>query len=318
MPEMQTPGAVVPPGAAEWIQRCVEPTAPIEAVHVRPWASVWRVPVADDVVWFKVCAHVQNFEPRLTAMLSTRWPDRVSEVLAYDVDRAWLLLADAGTPTVQLGNPPQAWLSALPLYAELQRGEAEHAPAHLAHGVPDIRLPALPTLYARLLERDLPLEPDEIERLRTFGPRLEQLSHELAACGLPDSVQHDDLHAANLYLKDQRTRILDWGDSSISHPFASLVVTFRFLEEINGFSQGDAWFARLRDAYLEPWGSGFQGTFALAMRVGAFAHVCAWVRQRDALPQSAIPQFDRAFAIILRRALVQIDESRTAAAGGCS
>ena len=37
-------------------------------------------------------------------------------------------------------------------------------------------------------------------------------------------------------------RILDWGDSSISHPFASLFVTFRFLEEITHLSPDDAWF----------------------------------------------------------------------------
>jgi hypothetical protein len=30
-------------------------------------------------------------------------------------------------------------------------------------------------------------------------------------------VQHDDLPMANLYERDGRRRILDWGDSSISH-----------------------------------------------------------------------------------------------------
>src|SRR5437660_7138514 len=39
---------------------------PIETAHDRPWATVLRVPVADGVVWFKACAPVQAFEPRLT------------------------------------------------------------------------------------------------------------------------------------------------------------------------------------------------------------------------------------------------------------
>ena len=38
---------------------------------------------------------------------------------------------------------PRAWLVALPLYAELQRGEAAHARDHLAHGVPDLRVATL-------------------------------------------------------------------------------------------------------------------------------------------------------------------------------
>ena len=68
--------------AEAWIRKYVEPTGIIETTHNRPWATVMRVPVAGDVVWFKACAEVQAFEPRLTAKLYARWPDRVTEVLA--------------------------------------------------------------------------------------------------------------------------------------------------------------------------------------------------------------------------------------------
>jgi aminoglycoside phosphotransferase (APT) family kinase protein len=66
----------------------------------------------------------------------------------------------------------------------------------------------------------------------------------------PETVQHDDLHRANVYTEGGKLRVLDWGDSSISHPFVSLVVTFRFLEEVTKLPPGDPWFARLRDAHL--------------------------------------------------------------------
>jgi hypothetical protein len=48
-----------------------------------------------------------------------------------------------------------------------------------------------------------------------------------------------------------------------------------------------------------------QETFEIAIRVGSFAHAIAWTRQRAALPRAARPDFDREFAIILRRALAQ-------------
>ena len=82
--------------AEDWIRAHVEPVGEIETEHVRPWATVLRVPLADGVAWFKACAPVQAFEPRLTAELFTRWPDRVGEVLGHDEERAWLLLADGG------------------------------------------------------------------------------------------------------------------------------------------------------------------------------------------------------------------------------
>jgi len=252
---------------------------------------------------------VQAFEPGLTAELYSRWSDRVSEVLAYDAERAWLLLADAGTPVAARGNPPEAWLAVLPRYAELQRGEAPHTPAHLAHGVPDLRVETLPARYESFLAHDLPLAVDEIARLRAFAPRFTELCSELASAGVPDTVQHDDLHGANVYERGERRRVLDWGDASISHPFASLVETFRFLER--RLPSDDPWFGRLRDAYLEPWGAGLNETFSLAMRVGTCALAIAWLRQRDNLSAEQRAEFDQWYPVVLRRAISQtIDPPR--------
>ena len=294
--------------AEEWIRAHIEPVGAIETAHERPWSTVLRVSHADGVVWFKACEAVQAFEPRLSAELFARWPDRVAEVIASDEGRSWLLLADGGTPVRELGNPPEAWLNALPSYAELQRGETAHAHDHLAHGVPDLTVAALPTRFEELLRHELPLESDEINRLRTFAPRFTGLCSELSSYGISETIQHDDLHLANLYVKGESLRVLDWGDSSISHPFASLVVTFRFLEEWNGLRPSDPWFGRLRDAYLEPWGEGLVEPFDIALRVGSFAHIIAWKRQRDHLPDDARADFDQVFAIVLRRALAQIGD----------
>jgi hypothetical protein len=206
--------------AESWIRERVEPVGAIETAHERPWSTVLRVPLADGVAWFKACAPVQAFEPRLTAELFARWPDRVPEVLGHDEERAWILLADAGTPIDLLGNPPEAWLAALPQYAELQRGETAYAHEHLIHHVPDLRVATLPARYQDLLTHDLPLVREEIGRLERFAARFGELCDELAASGLPETIQHDDLHMKNVYADGERLRLLDWGDASISHPFA--------------------------------------------------------------------------------------------------
>ena len=292
--------------AEEWVRKYVEPAGAIEMTHDRPWATVMRVPVAGGVKWFKACTQVQAFEPRLTAELYARWPDRVTEVLAIDETRHWLLLGDAGMAVVERGNPPEAWLEALPLYAELQKGETAFALDHLGHGVPDLRMAALPAGYERLLASELPLANGEVKRLSDYAPRFAELCAALAKLGIQESIQHDDLHIRNLYSDGGRLRVVDWGDSSIAHPFFSLLVTFRFLEEFNHLAPGDPWFRRLRDAYLEPWGSGLLETFEIAMRVGGFAHAIAWTRRRQALPPDARPDFDGAFAIILGQALEAI------------
>ena len=84
--------------------------------------------------------------------------------------------------------------------------------------------------------------------------------------------------------------ILDWGDSSIAHPFFSLVVAFRRLEWLAKLDRGDA------------------GTFDRALRVGEIAHLFTWMRHRSAMPPEFRSRFDEWFPKILGRALAQMDE----------
>jgi len=277
----------------------VDPAGPIDLVHARPWAAVRRVPLAGGVAWCKACARVQAFEPRLTAALAARWPERLPEVLARDEERAWLLLADAGEQ-LGLGGGAEPWLSVLPLYAELQRGEAPRAREHLRARVPDRRLSAFPALYDALLARALPLRGDDVRRLRTFAPRFAELCEELAARGIPETVQHDDLHGANVYARDGTMRILDWGDSCVSHPFLTLFVTFLHLDDVTAMPLV---LARLRDAYLEPWGrpAELRETFELAQRLGPFAHLFKELRVLDAIPPEERPRLAPDLPALLER-----------------
>ena len=290
--------------AEAWVASSAPIVGHLELVQIEPWASVFRAPLPDgETVWFKACAAHSDFEVPLTASLSVRWPSTVTDVLAHDLERRWLLMADAGERIAELGNPPERWLDLLPDYALLQIGEIDHAGDHLDVGVPDMRLARLPERYDELAAAELPLPPDEIVAIRAFSGRFAGLCAELDSHGIGATVQHDDLHMNNVYVRGGTLRVLDWGDASISHPFFSLFETFRFLTERNQLAPGDPWFGRLRDAYLAPWGSGHGATFDLAMRIAGFARAIAWLDQRDALPAPDRAEFDTGFAMILRLAL---------------
>ena len=259
-----------------------------ELVKDRPWSTVWR----DGDLWLKRCKSIWRFEPALTAALAERWPDRLPEVVGRADD--WLLLRDAGSPVDALPGAHGVWLEAIARYSELQRGEVAHVDEHLANGVPDQRNATLPACYAAMLEReDLPWRGAQLERFRRFEPRFAELCAELEDVA---SVNHDDLHIFNVY---EGPRILDWGDSCVSHPFFSLVVTFMFVESGH---------AEIRDAYLEGYG-GDRATFDLALRVGRIAHLFKWIRVRDELPPGELPEYDEHFATWwFAQAARQLDE----------
>jgi hypothetical protein len=273
----------------------------VELVKERPWATTWRVETADDVFFFKACGPVQAFEPRLTARVFARSPHLTVDVVAHDEERRWLLTRDAGVPLAVYGNPPEPWLGVLPRYAELQCVEAPHAQDHIDHGAPDLRLDVLPERFEWMLGHALPLDESELAALRRRGAGLAASCDELAAAGIPASVQHDDLHMGNIAEREGVWRIMDWGDASIAHPFFSLLATFVHLEEIGRLAPADPWFPRLRDAYLEPWGAGLVDAFALAHRIAHVAWTIAWTRQREQLPPD---EFRDRFDVRYRHALL--------------
>ena len=297
-------GTFVDIGEAEtWLRAAFPSVGPLSLVQTEPWGSVFTADEAGGPLWFKACAPTHAFEVPLTASLSRRWPDRVTDVLAYHVERRWLLMADAGEPLSVFGNPPERWHEFLPSYAELQIGETPHVAEHLAAGMPDLRVERLPEQFDLLLRADLPLAASERATLEAFAPRFAALCRDLDSAGIGPSVQHDDLHMHNVYAKGDALRVLDWGDASIAHPFFSLFEVFRFLGEVNHLPPGDPSFARLRDAYLEPWGHGRRTLFDAAHVVGGFAHAIAWLHQREQLPVADRPAFDDAFSQILHIAI---------------
>lgn len=248
--------------AHEWIRAHVEPVGPIEQPHVRPWSTILRVPTAGGNVWFKANLPVHACEAAVVGTLARLRPDRVPELLAVDLERGWLLMGDAGVRLRELVEEERSldrWLDVLPAYAELQLDAAANADELIALGVPDRRLAVLPEQAAQLL--------DDVGHVG-------EMCDELASYRIPETIQHDDFHDAQVFLRDGRYRFFDWGDACVSHPFFSLSVT---LEGVIGWGlddvAGSVDLAPFRDAYLDAFrdhGSTdeLQSALSVALRLG--------------------------------------------------
>lgn len=265
-------------------------TGPIEEVHRRPWSLVLRVPTDRGFLFFKASSAALRHEAAITAHLASRRPDVVPTPIAVDAERGWLLLPDAGVrlrELVAVERDVSRWLDVLPQYARLQRGLAGDVADLLALGAPDMRLAVLPAKYAALLDElaaldaadavgsaDGGVRAAERRRLGDAVPMVESMCAELAAYGIPETIQHDDLSDAAVYLREARYTILDWGDACVSHPFFSMSVT---LEGIIVWGPDDVAdsvnTAPYRDAYLAPFAvgrdaAGLRAAFGVAIRLG--------------------------------------------------
>jgi hypothetical protein len=166
----------------------------------------------------------------------------------------------------------------LPRYAELQLAAAPLADELLELGVPDARLSVLPGQLREVLAEPVRgLTPEQRERMLAALPEFEAMCRELAAYGVPETIQHDDLHDGQVFLHDGRYLFFDWGDSCISHPFHSLTVTLRANAARLDLEPGGRELERLRDAYLEPFGDLHEAA-DLAYRTGTVTRALAWDR----------------------------------------
>ena len=267
--------------AEAWIRERAEVAGELDQFHVRPWSTVIRVPTFAEDLYFKAVATGFLFEPALSARLFELAPDRVTAVVDTDLDRGWILMRDAGTRLREVVRSPadlHHWEAALPRYAELQIAAAPLADELVALGVPDSRLSLLPgQLRAVLASPVRGLSPDEQERAVSALPEFEAMCAELAAYGIAETIQHDDLHDGQVFLDAARYRFFDWGDSCVSHPFHSLTVTLRATAAKLDLQPGGPEVLRLRDASLEPFGD-LSEAADLAYRTGTIGRALAWDR----------------------------------------
>ena len=118
------------------------------------------------------------------------------------------------------------------------------------------------------------------ERLRGMVPRVREWAMAISAA-IPDTIQHDDLHDGQVFVRDGHYRILDWGDACVSHPFYSLSVILRSIAYTFKLRHDAPELARVRDAYLEPFSrvatrKQIRAAYPVAARLGWISRALSW------------------------------------------
>jgi Ser/Thr protein kinase RdoA (MazF antagonist) len=97
------------------------------------------------------------------------------------------------------------------------------------------------------------LSAEARKRTEDFLPQLRRECEELAAVGLPLTLQHNDLHQFNVFEVDGELRFFDFGDALLGDPLAALWVPLGGLAHRLGCPVTDPRVLRVADAALEVW-----------------------------------------------------------------
>jgi hypothetical protein len=236
-------------------------------------SAILRAPSADGDLFFKCSGDLFRSEAAVTQALARLMPDLLPEVVAVDEQRGWLLLRDLGAR--ELGEQDESlWSEGVLAHARLQRSMLTRTDELVALGLPVRSLAGLAASVEQwsedttLLER---MSPEQREGWLATFPALVEACLRLDAIGPGPSLVHGDFHPWNVVHGKGTTRIFDWSDAAVSHPFVDLA-TYVFRTRDVAVRRG------LIDAYIAAWSTEasdetLREAAALGLVVGALYQV---------------------------------------------
>jgi hypothetical protein len=234
---------------------------------------VLRAPSADGDVFFKCTVDLFRREAAVTQALARLMPHVMPEVIAVDEQQGWMLMRDLGAP--ELGEQEESlWCQGIVAHARIQRSMLARTGELVGLGLPVRSLVGLAAWVEEMSEDTALLErmPAELRArwLATFPTLVESCLH-LDAIGPGPSLVHGDFHPWNVVYGQGTTRIFDWSDAAVSHPFVDLA-TYVFRTRDISVRRG------LVDAYVAAWSTGgsdesLREAAAMGLVVGALYQV---------------------------------------------
>jgi hypothetical protein len=287
----------------DWCTAVVGPVTRMTQQKLRGWATVWRVETAEGV-WFakQNCPGQQTELPLLTA-LARLTPDRVVPVTA--ADSGFLLTPDQGPVFYETaGDDLENWVRLAREAALLQRELVPHHAELIGLGMTQLRpddavgyLSARIEQYAALGAEDpRVLAPDVAERLRAHLPVVRRWAEEVAALGLPLTLNHNDLHENNVFDVDGRLRFFDFGDALVTEPLGVLLVPLNILGAKLDADGEDPRLWRVVDAALEVWSdlvpaAELRAAVPPALSLGRLGRVESWARCQPSMSDEELGEW---------------------------
>ena len=196
-------------------------TGPLRQRKTWNLSVVVTAPTDGGDVWFKATPPFLADEGGVIRRVAGADPDLVPVLLAHDPGRRAILM-DHVAGQDQFGLTDEAVAEAMVRrWVAVQAALVDDVEHALSLGGRDLRAVSLPAEAEDLVGRPevrAALTAEELTALETLVADLPRRLDDIAACGLPDTVLHGDMHPGNWRRDGDRLTLLDWGDVGVGNP----------------------------------------------------------------------------------------------------
>ncbi|MDP3533604.1 MAG: phosphotransferase [Alphaproteobacteria bacterium] len=282
-----------------------------QIIRDMPWSCVTKFDTSKGGIFLKSMAKDFSIEPKILLFLSRHITQKVPKIIASNVDLSCFLMKDCGVPLrtiLKKSFNAELYCKALEIYADIQIKTIPYVDKLLMTGVNDWRLKKLSQLYNDFIkQRDMlivdGLMPSEIDVLEHLIPKLQILCERLASYTIPETIEHGDFHDNNILIQGDRITINDWGDTSIAHPFFSIVSVLDSAKRNHQLN--DKVCLKLQKMYLAQWKDygtedNLQEAFVLAQIIKHFTFALSFARIKSCDGIELFPEYKGYVAESLR------------------
>ncbi len=175
-------------------------------------STLWLLPTDRGAVWLKAVPDFFAHEGPLMARLG---PTVTPNVFAAEPGR--MLIADASGDNMDTHGPTLEPM--VELLTRVQSEWMDRVDTLFALGLPDRRLAAeLSRIEQVVADYESWLDAAERADLHRLVDGLPERVDAIDRCGVPETLTHGDYHPGNVRGRPGQFLIMDWGDSSVSHP----------------------------------------------------------------------------------------------------
>lgn len=218
--------------ALNWLEANLPPGhdgQPWQASQIRSWSisSVWRVTSAGARLYFKASPRYFASEVAVTLDVADRFPSISPSIVAAHPESGWMLMHDLGDVTLSAIDTAKMWHDTMKTIATVQHGYMGKFREMERMGIERRTTEAIVETLVNWTD-----DPAAVE-IRMFGEeneaalgrlapsvaRIESIATKLRGLGIPPTLEHGDLDATNIFIRNGSPVLMDWSDACISHPF---------------------------------------------------------------------------------------------------
>ena len=218
--------------ALNWLETNLPPShdgKPWQASQIRSWSisSIWRVASAETRLYFKASPRYFASEVAITLDVANRFPDVSPSIVVAQPENGWMLMQDLGNVTLGMTDSSEMWRDTMKTIAMVQRGYIGRFSEMKRMGIEMRTTEAIVEMLVNWTDDPtdvgMRMFGEENEgALRRLGPsvgRIESMAGKLLELGVPPTLEHGDLDATNVFIRNGSPVLMDWSDACISHPF---------------------------------------------------------------------------------------------------